>query len=144
MMLMGTGAFAVYSLLLQRWKIQLPTLQTVYVQAVVATVALLPFFLMTEHHPLTPQVIALVGFAGIGASIGAPLMWIYGIARLGASRTAPFFNLVPVVTAVLATQLLNEDLTAWIAVGGLLAIAGVSVSEYWRGEPGFERSRCWR
>lgn len=135
MMLLGTAAFAVYSLLLQRWKIQLPTLQTVYVQAVVATFALLPFFLLTEHHPLTPEVIALVSFAGIGASIGAPLMWIYGIDRLGASRTAPFFNLVPVVTAVLATRLLGEELTGWIAVGGALAIAGVIVSEYWRAKP---------
>lgn len=132
MMLLGTAAFAVYSLLLQRWKIQLPMLQTVYTQAIVASVALAPFYLLTERHALTGEVLALVGFAGIGASICAPLAWIHAISRLGASRTAPFFNLVPVITAVLATVLLGEQLTAWITLGGLLAIGGVIVSEYCR------------
>ena len=61
--------------------------------------------------------------------MAAPLLWIYGIARLGPSQAAPFFNILPLVTAALAIAFLGEALTASLVIGGLLTIAGVVLAQ---------------
>lgn len=132
LMLIATLAFATYSMLIHKWKLRLPLLQSVYLQAIVAAVALFPLFLFSDKHEIGGEVLGYIAFAGIAASILAPLAWITGLGKLGAPRAAPFFNLVPVVTALLATQLLGEALTFAIAIGGALAIAGVVISETWK------------
>lgn len=132
LMLIATLAFATYSMLIHKWQMKLPLLQSVYLQAIVATVALLPLYLFSEKNHIGGEVIGYIAFAGIAASILAPLAWITGLGKLGAPRAAPFFNLVPVVTALLATQLLGETLSFAIVIGGALAIAGVIISESWR------------
>jgi drug/metabolite transporter (DMT)-like permease len=50
-----------------------------------------------------------------------------GIHRLGASRTALFINLVPVLVAVLAWAILGEQLHGYHAIGGGLALLGVGI-----------------
>ena len=48
-----------------------------------------------------------------------------GIARLGASRSSLFVNLLPVVVAILAASLLHEQLHGYDFIGGGLALLGV-------------------
>ena len=129
LMLIGVLSFSLYSLLLNKWQLPIPLIQSAYIQALVATLALLPLYLLGARHQLTAIDGFYIAFAGIGASIMAPLLWMTGIARLGAARVSLFFNLVPVVTALLATVFLGELLTASVLLGGLLAIAGVVLAE---------------
>ena len=55
-----------------------------------------------------------------------------GLQRLGAARTAVFNNLVPVFGVLLGTLLLDEVLLASMVVGGLVALAGVSLTNWSR------------
>ena len=129
LMLLAVMAFAIYSVMLGRWKDGVPILQSVYLQAVFASLTFLPFFIFSVKHPLQPIAGFYVAFAGIGASIFAPLLWMLGVIRLGAARVSLFFNLVPVVTALLATVFLTEMLTRWVLIGGGLGILGVVIAE---------------
>ncbi len=129
LMLIGVLAFSLYSLLLNKWKLTVPLIQSAYIQAIVATVALLPLYAFGAHHELTAMDGFYITFAGLGASIMAPLLWMTGVARLGAARVSLFFNLVPVVTALLATVFLTESITSSVLLGGALAILGVVLAE---------------
>jgi drug/metabolite transporter (DMT)-like permease len=51
-----------------------------------------------------------------------------GVQRIGASRTAVFINLVPVLGVAFATALLGEPVLASVVIGGLLVIAGVALT----------------
>jgi drug/metabolite transporter (DMT)-like permease len=129
MMLVGVASMAVYGVLLKHWRSELPALASMFVQAVAATVVLLPFYLVADKHPLTLATAGMVLYAGIGASICAPLAWMAGLERLGPARVSLFFNLIPIGTAVLATIFLGERPTAALLVGGGLTVAGMVVVE---------------
>jgi len=51
--------------------------------------------------------------------------------RLGPSRTTLFFNLLPLVTALIAAVVLDEQLARYHLIGGLLTLAGVILAERW-------------
>ena len=63
----------------------------------------------------------------VGGTVLAYLFWTIGIARLGAGRTAIFFNLVPVFTMLISTFAGTPPTAAQLA-GGLLVLAGVAIS----------------
>ncbi len=62
-----------------------------------------------------------------GGTVLAYLFWSIGIAKFGAARTAIFLNLVPVF-AMLLGVLVDDIPTAAQLIGGLLVLAGVTVS----------------
>jgi drug/metabolite transporter (DMT)-like permease len=56
-------------------------------------------------------------------------VWFYeGVKALGAARAAVFTNLVPVFAVALGVSLLGEPLLASMIVGGLVTLAGVSLT----------------
>ena len=73
-----------------------------------------------------PVYISLLYMAFFG-SVLAYLFWNYGITHLGAENTSVFFNLVPVVT-VLVAAILGESITPVQIIGGLIVISGVLLS----------------
>jgi drug/metabolite transporter (DMT)-like permease len=129
MMLGGCCSMAIYNTLLKRWELDLPLLVSMWVLAIAASVMLLPFYLLTEKHALTPISGGLLLYAALGASIAAPLSWMAGSRRLGPARVSVFFNLVPLVTAVLAVLLLAEPFSGALLLGGALTLAGVVIVE---------------
>jgi drug/metabolite transporter (DMT)-like permease len=129
LMLAGVLSFALYSLLLNKWSLPVPLVQSAYIQALVAAVAFLPAYLAGASHHLTPIDGFYVSFAAIGASILAPLLWMTGVSRLGSARVSLFFNFVPVVTTLLATVFLSEKLSPPVMAGSALAILGVVIAE---------------
>lgn len=131
LMLVATLAYAVYSCLLKKWQLRLPPLQLLYLQVLVAILVLLPLFLMSPKTGLTANNLGLVLYACVLASMIAPLLWMRAVQRLGPSRTTLFFNLLPVLTAVIAALLLDERLASYHLYGGLLTLAGVVLAERW-------------
>ncbi|SEC91456.1 EamA-like transporter family protein [Pseudomonas saponiphila] len=131
MMLVATLAYAVYSTLLKKWQLRLPPLVLLYLQVLVAVVVLLPLFLASPKVGPTLQNIPLVLYACLLASMLAPLAWMQAVVRLGPSRTTLFFNLLPLITALIAAVVLHEQLAWFHLVGGVLTLAGVVLSERW-------------
>ena len=133
LMLLAMLAYAVYVILLKRWGMKdVPALQLLYLQIVTAVVALLPLYLLTPKMGLSAENLPLIGFAGLGASMIAPLVWLHTVARIGPSRASMFFNLIPLFTAVIAAAVIGESLAAYHAVGGVLTVAGVLLAELWK------------
>jgi drug/metabolite transporter (DMT)-like permease len=131
MMLIATLAYAIYSTLLKKWQLRLPPLVLLYLQVLVAVVVLFPLFLASAKTGLTVQNIPLVLYACLLASMVAPLAWMQAVVRLGPSRTTLFFNLLPLITALIAAVVLHEQLAMYHLVGGLLTLGGVILSERW-------------
>ncbi|SMC26473.1 Permease of the drug/metabolite transporter (DMT) superfamily [Andreprevotia lacus DSM 23236] len=127
MMLVATLAYGIYSVLLKRWQVPLPALQMTYVQIVFAILLLLPLYLLTPRVGVTAASLPLIAYAGVLASMAAPLAWMRGVTLLGPARTTLYFNLLPPLTALLAALVLHEPLPASLWLGGALTLAGV----YW-------------
>lgn len=133
LMLLAMLAYAVYVILLKRWGMkEVPALQLLYLQIVFAVIALLPLYLLTPKMGLSAANLPLIGFAGLGASMLAPLVWMHTVAHIGPSRASMFFNLIPLFTAVIAAVVIGESLAAYHAVGGVLTVAGVLLAELWK------------
>ena len=131
MMLIATLAYAIYSTLLKKWQLRLPPLVLLYLQVLVAVVVLFPLFMVSPKTGLTLQNIPLVLYACLLASMIAPLAWMQAVVRLGPSRTTLFFNLLPLITALIAALVLHEQLALYHLVGGVLTLGGVILSERW-------------
>jgi len=131
MMLIATTAYAVYSTLLKKWKLGLPPLHLLYLQILVAIVVLLPLFLLSQKTGLNLSNIPLVLYACIPTSMLAPLLWMKAISVLGPSRTTLFFNLIPLLTALIASVALGEQLALYHLLGGALTLLGVILAERW-------------
>lgn len=131
MMLIATLAYALYSTLLKYWQMEIPALQLLYLQMLVAVVVLFPLFWFSQKAGLNSENIPLVLFACVFASIAAPLAWMRAVRALGPSRTAVFFNLMPILTIIIAALVLAEQLEIYHAIGGGLTLFGVVLSERW-------------
>jgi drug/metabolite transporter (DMT)-like permease len=130
-MLVSTLSYAIYSTLLKKWQLRLPPLVLLYLQVLVAVVVLFPLFLVSSKEGLSAANIPLVLYACLLASMLAPLAWMHSIKTLGPSRTTLFFNLLPLITVLIAAVVLKEELALYHLVGGLLTLGGVILSERW-------------
>ncbi|MBB3609721.1 DMT family transporter [Rhizobium sp. BK602] len=139
-MLAATICYALYTVLLKRWPIGVPLLQSLYLQACAAALVLLPIYVLSPRQGIAIASLPLIAYAGIAASIVAPLLWMRGIHHIGPARASLFFNFVPVATAILAIPLLSEQLTASLVLGGVMTMSGVILAELWR-RPFRSRSR---
>lgn len=128
-MLAATACFALYSVLVRKWQTGLPAAQDLFIQALTASLVLLPLYIVSDHQGLNSHNVPLVVFAAIPASLLAPWMWIVSIQRIGPERAALFFNLLPFFTVMLAALFLGEKLTASLAIGGILTVLGVAIAQ---------------
>lgn len=65
----------------------------------------------------------------LGTAVGFSLYYD-SIKKIGASRSAIFINLVPLFSLVLASLILDEYVKTIVLLGGLLILAGVSLTNY--------------
>lgn len=129
LLLLAAFVYALYCVLLKRWDMPLSNWQSVYVQGMFAVLFLLPMLFTSQRVAITGDALPLVLFAAIPASVIAPWCWMKGIKMLGADKTAMFMNLMPVITAIIASVLLNEQLEAVHLIGGGMVLCGVAVAQ---------------
>lgn len=76
--------------------------------------------------------LASVGYLGLFGTAVA-FVWFYeGVRAFGAARASVFTNLVPIFGVALAIVLLGEPLLASMVIGGLVTLAGVSLTNLQR------------
>lgn len=129
LVLLAALVYALYCVLLKRWQMPLTNWQSVYMQGILAIVMLIPLLLSSERVAITSESLPLIMYAAIPASVIAPWCWLIGIQRLGADSTAMFMNLMPVITAGIASVMLNEQLEAYHYIGGGMVLAGVILAQ---------------
>lgn len=73
---------------------------------------------------LTPVDWISLFYVSTTSSVLAYLVWTLGVHRIGASRSAPFMNLLPIWTVFLGVLMLHEQLTTNEVLGGGVIVAG--------------------
>ncbi|HIF5618534.1 EamA family transporter [Vibrio parahaemolyticus] len=129
LMLLAALVYAAYCVLLKRWKMPFNSLTLVYMQGFFSVIMLTPLWLSSEQLLPSQEALPLIAYAGIAASIFAPLMWVKAIDLIGADSSAMFMNLMPVVSVALASTLLGEKIHVYHIIGGLMVISGVILSQ---------------
>ena len=125
-MLVGTFAWAAYTVCL-RWRPStLPPLAFLTVIAGMGVVAITPLYAIEIMQgawlKLNTATVLGIAYIGVGATVIAYIFWNRGVAQLGSGRTGPFMYLMPVFTALLAVIFLDERLQSYHVVGiGLIA-----------------------
>lgn len=98
----------------------------------IGTLMLAPFAIGPTLHDLpdlTATDWAWIAFLGIGCSALAYVLWFRALEVLDASSVAAWVYLVPLLGQVWAAVVLGEHVTAFLAVGGAMVLAGVIVIE---------------
>ncbi|WP_215781818.1 DMT family transporter [Paludibacterium sp. B53371] len=131
-MLLACLAYAAYSVLLKRWPIALNRWASLCLQIWCAVGFLLVYYLAAGAPGVRLVALPLVLYAGLPASLLAPMLWLAGVQALGPQRTAALMNLMPVITVAIASLLLGESLHAYHLVGGALVLGGVLLVQTWR------------
>lgn len=129
LMLIAASVYALYCVLLKRWKMPFSTWKSVYVQCLFAVIMLTPLLFSSERVAITAPAVPLIAYAALLASVIAPWLWMLSITRLGADRTAMFMNLLPIMTAAIASVMLNEQLEAYHYIGGIMVLTGVALAQ---------------
>ena len=123
------AAWSVYSLLGKRCMTGMSPLFAVSWSCILGDAMLLPLALaeglVIQVGSASGVVWANLLYLGVLAT-GLAFYWYYlGIRSLGASRAGVFINLVPVAAITLGALILDEPLTLSMAVGGVMVVSGV-------------------
>jgi drug/metabolite transporter (DMT)-like permease len=134
LMLIAALVYALYGVLLKRWRPKLSGWQSTYGQALCALAIMFPAFLATSPglRQLDARTLPLIAYAGGLASVLLPFFWIRGVEQLGPSRCAIFMNLLPVFTAAIAIVVLREPVHQFHVIGGVIVLAGVACAQRFR------------
>ncbi|MDX2322212.1 MAG: DMT family transporter [Moritella sp.] len=128
-MLIAACSYSLYGVLLKRWRLPFNNWIALYMQMVFAVIILLPVLTFSNQVTLTTESLPLVLYAAIPTSILATWLWMQSIQHLGADKSAMFMNLLPVFTAIMATVILDEQLSSYQFIGGALVLAGVAMTQ---------------
>ena len=105
------------------------TAWTLWIGAAGLFLAGLPSVLRLDWHQISPLTYGAVVYAGV-LSIGvAYIIWYYGVARLGNTRTSIYSNVVPVIAMLVAWLWLNEVPSATQLIGTVVILSGVSIAQ---------------
>lgn len=95
---------------------------------------MIPVLFIVQFEPDISQIIKPVNlfnilFLGLGASAICFVTWNYALKILGAVKTSVYIYMVPVITVITSVLILHETITGIAALGILLTLAGLIISE---------------
>ena len=132
--LIAAFCFAVYNTLVRKKPSAISPANYLFVIFSLGTLLLLPFYCweLTTSAPVTwdTELILIILYLGLGASVICFLCWNIAVGQLGAGRTALFGNLIPVFSSAEAALLLNEQFTLVHVVSMLLVFAGILMANW--------------
>ncbi len=137
LILLGSIAWALYSVLAVRWGYSAWTLTRAL--ALGSAVLYLPIYVLWLPKQLAAAPLSMIVtqglFQGVVATILAMLAYLKAIALLGAERAATFLALVPIVTGLVAVPLLDEALTPWLLSGLVFVSLGSFIASRYGSTP---------
>lgn len=78
---------------------------------------------------LMPSVLFNILFLSLIASALCFVMWNIGVKYIGAVKASNYIYIVPLITAVTSVIVLKEPITGIVAIGAVLILAGLYISE---------------
>ena len=129
LMFISSLAYALYSILLNKWKLPLKPWTSIFSQVAIATLLQLPLLLSSDSYVITTDALPMVLFAAAFASVFAPWFWLKGVQRIGAAQATLFMNLVPVFTVAISLVFLGQSPTIYHLIGGSFVFIGLLLAQ---------------
>ena len=130
--LAGALCFAIYNTLVRKKPTGITAVNFLFVIFTTGTFLLLPFFIWETSNTAKVawdlNLVLIILYLGIGASVICYLLWNAAIAGLGSARTALFGNLIPIFSAIEAVWLVNEKITGIQIISDLLVVTGLVIA----------------
>jgi len=130
--LVAASSFAAYNVLVKPLLGRFDPVAVSAATALVGTLALLPFGASGTAGRLggmSSGDLALVVFLGLVCTLAGYLLWTIALRFLDPSRAVAYLYGVPVVAVTVGAVTLGESVTGWLALGGLLVVGGVALSQ---------------
>ncbi len=138
----STLCYAFYSTNLRRAPAALTPAELMTVLCAIGVVTCLPLYLVEaaavgRSAEWTPRALVSVGFIALFPSLIAQILWVAGVARVGANTAGYFIYTVPAFGALMAMAFLGEAPRWYHGAGIVLVFAGVyaATSRAERGAP---------
>lgn len=136
-LLMGLAVFSAtcYALVLKHLSHRYSGCSIVAYQNTVGIFLFLPFFTFNEWStfistPVTFSAVSAVIMLAVFASTVAFILYTHGIKDLGVTKASAFVNLIPVLTAIFAWFILDEQI-GWRKIFGIaIVISGLFASQF--------------
>jgi len=132
LVLVAASSFAAYYVLVKPLLGRFDPVAVSAATALVGTLALLPFGASGTAGRLggiDAGDLALVVFLGLVCTLAGYLLWTIALRFLDPSRAVAYLYGVPVVAVTVGAVTLGESVTGWLALGGLLVVGGVALSQ---------------
>ncbi len=132
LVLVCAAMWAVYILIGNRLAGKYSVLAQLNYIFLIGLACLIPAYLATPHHPLGEISILTwecILYLALVCSAIAYFFFNDAIIRLGPSKAAIYQYLEPFFAIILAIALLGEPLTAFVAVGAALILAGIAMAD---------------
>lgn len=129
LMFISSLAYALYSVLLNKWKLPLKPWTSVFCQVAIGALLQLPLLLVSDSYVITSEAFPMVLFAAVFASVLAPWFWLQGVRRIGASNATLFMNLVPIFTVLISLVFLGNPPTTYHLIGGGFVLIGLITAQ---------------
>jgi len=132
LVLVAASSFAAYNVLVKPLLGRFDPVAIAAATSLVGTAALLPFGASGTAGRLggiDAGDLALVVFLGLVCTLAGYLLWTIALRFLDPSRAVAYLYGVPVVAVTVGAVTLGESVTGWLALGGLLVVGGVALSQ---------------
>ncbi|WP_414150751.1 DMT family transporter [Acetobacterium carbinolicum] len=132
---LAAGVWAVYSVLTSKISgfgyHPIQTTRRIFFYGILFMMPALPFFNFNWSFKPFAQPVYLINmlFLGLLASALCFVTWSLAVKRLGATKTAVYIYLVPVITVATSVIVLQERLTGMAVLGITLTLLGLFISE---------------
>ncbi|KML31894.1 DMT family transporter [Priestia aryabhattai] len=132
LMILSTLNWAIYSVLLKKLDIQLPSLVVTFYMCLIGFTLTTPFLVRNKGWETMPFLTSVewahLLFLGVFVSGVAYWYWAKALEVLEASQVSVFLYLEPVATLITAVLLLREKIIPVSILGGVIIIVGVIVA----------------
>ncbi|MFS8602482.1 DMT family transporter [Priestia megaterium] len=132
LMILSTLNWAIYSVLLKKLNIQLPSLVVTFYMCLIGFTLTTPFLVRNKGWEIMPFLTSVewahLLFLGVFVSGVAYWYWAKALEVLEASQVSVFLYLEPVATLITAVLLLREKIIPVSILGGIIIIVGVIVA----------------
>ncbi len=126
-------AWATYTTLGRKLVIRYGAINSTVFTALIGTVMFAPVGIWSsigyKYTSLSGEQWMEVLFLAFGTSIAGYVLWYYALSKIEASKVAVFTNGQPVITAILAYIFLKQGITLTFALGALVTIGGVIITQ---------------
>ncbi len=131
---LAVAAAVGYNMILHRLSPKYHPVFIVFMQSAIGVILFLPLFIIFDLGDfiatgIVARSFTIIVLLSVFASSGAFVLFAYSVRSLGISRANIFSNLIPLFTAIFAFFISNEIPTIQNAIGMVIAITGLFLSQ---------------